>query len=117
MSDAILNGPITSTGPFPEQSRRLRLGVVGGGRISQTQAMAARMTNRWEIVAGALSSDPTRSKARAGEWFIEPDRAYAGFAEMASAEAARPEGVDAVMLTTPNNAHFPAAMAFLEAGI
>ncbi len=117
MPHAILNGPITSTGTFPEQSRRLRLGVVGGGRISQTQAMAARLTNRWEIVAGALSSDPTRSQARAGEWFIEPDRAYAGFAEMASAEAARPDGVDAVMITTPNNAHFPAAMAFLEAGI
>ncbi len=52
-------------GACPSQSRRLRLGVVGGGRISHTQAMAARLTDRWEVVAGALSSDPARAKAAA----------------------------------------------------
>ena len=49
-------------GPFPQLSRRLRLGVVGGGRISVTQAMAARMTDCWEVTAGALSSDPREGK-------------------------------------------------------
>ncbi len=45
----ILRDPIDINGPFPRQFRRLRLGVVGGGRIAQTQAMAARLTDRWEI--------------------------------------------------------------------
>jgi len=114
---SILTAPLDPNGPFPGQSRRLSLGVVGGGRISQTQAMAARMTDRWEVVAGALSSDPERSKARAAEWHLEPDRAYSDFETMARAEAARPDGVDAVMITTPNNAHFAAARAFLNVGV
>lgn len=104
-------------GPFPRQTRRLRLGVVGGGRISVTQATAARLTDRWEIVAGALSSDPAKARARAEEWFIEPDRSYASFTEMATAEANRLDGVDAVMITTPNHVHFDAAKAFLDHGI
>ena len=61
-------------GPFPRLSRRLRLGVVGGGRIASTQAMAARMTDCWEVVAGALSSDPDRARTRAGDWHIAPER-------------------------------------------
>ena len=61
---AILPTSFDFDGPFPSQTRRLRLGVVGGGRISQTQAMAARMTDRWDIVAGAFSSiRPRRSGA------------------------------------------------------
>ena len=48
-------------GPFPRLSRRLRLGVVGGGRVSVMQATAARLTDRWDIVAGALSSDAERA--------------------------------------------------------
>ena len=104
-------------GPFPRLNRRLRLGVVGGGRISGMQATAARMTDRWEVVAGALSSDPERAKARGADWYFDPDRSYTSFTDMAKAEAARPDGVDAVMITTPNHAHFEGAKAFLEAGI
>lgn len=104
-------------GPFPQLSRRLRLGIVGGGRISGMQAMAARLTDRWDVVAGALSSDPVRAKAAAADWFLSEDRCYGSFQEMATAEAARPDGVDAVMITTPNHLHFPAAKAFLDAAI
>ncbi|WP_136440661.1 Gfo/Idh/MocA family protein [Pacificoceanicola onchidii] len=104
-------------GPFPRLARRLRLGVVGGGRISGMQATAARMTDRWEVVAGAFSSDPARAKASAPEWYLPEDRCYASFAQMAAAEAAREDGVDAVMITTPNHLHFDCAKAFLEAGI
>lgn len=117
MAERLLPETIDFNGSFPRLSRRLRLGVVGGGRISVTQATAARMTDMWEITAGALSSDPARSVARGTEWFLPEDRCYASFDEMAVAEAARPDGVDAVMITTPNNMHFPAARAFLEAGI
>ncbi|QDG78480.1 Gfo/Idh/MocA family protein [Labrenzia sp. PHM005] len=113
----ILPASLDFDGPFPRQSRRLRLGVVGGGRISVTQATAARLTDRWEVVAGALSSDPVKARQRAEEWFIQPDRSYATFNEMASVEAGRPDGVDAVMITTPNHVHFDAAKAFLDKGI
>ena len=105
------------SGPFPLQNRRLRLGVVGGGRISQTQAMAARMTNRWEVVAGAFSSAPAKAGTRAAEWYIDPLRSYHSFEEMAEAERQRADGIDAVMVTTPNHLHFPASKAFLNAGI
>ena len=104
-------------GPFPSLSRRLRLGVVGGGRIAAMQAMAARLTDRWEITAGAFSSDPARAKSAAGDWRLPADRCYVSFDEMAQAEADRPDGVDAVMITTPNHVHFASARAFLEAGI
>ncbi|MDJ0629164.1 MAG: Gfo/Idh/MocA family oxidoreductase [Rhodobacter sp.] len=104
-------------GPFPRLSRRLRLGVVGGGRIAGLQATAARMTGRWQVAAGAFSSDPARAKAAAGDWFLPEDRCYTSFEEMARAETTRPDGVDAVMITTPNHVHFTAARAFLEAGI
>lgn len=117
MTQKLLPETVDFTGPFPRLSRRLRLGVVGGGRISDTQATAARLTDRWEVVAGALSSDPERAKERGAEWHLPPERCYASFEEMATAEARRPDGVDAVMITTPNHVHFAAAKAFLEAGI
>ena len=102
---------------FPALSRRLRLGVVGGGRIAGTQAIAARLSDRWDVVAGALSSRPDAARERAAAFYIDPDRAYTGFEAMAQAEAAREDGVDAVMVTTPNHLHFAAAQAFLTAGI
>ena len=104
-------------GPFPLLSRRLRLGVVGGGRISVTQAMAARLSNRWDVVAGALSSDKEKAKARGRDWHLPEERCYGSYHEMAVIEAARQDGVDAVMITTPNHVHYDAAKAFIDAGI
>ncbi|MCH2095284.1 MAG: Gfo/Idh/MocA family oxidoreductase [Rhodobacteraceae bacterium] len=117
MTARLLPQQIDFNAGFPRLSRRLRLGVVGGGRISQTQAMAARLSDRWDIVAGALSSDPDQARHRGTEWFLDPDRSYASFDQMAQGEASRADGVDAVMITTPNHLHFPAAKAFLTAGI
>lgn len=102
---------------FPKPDRRLRLGVVGGGRISQTQAMAARQSDRWEIVAGALSSNKDKAKALGAEWYLDDERCYTSFVEMAQQEAQHPQGVDAVMITTPNHVHFDAAKVFIENGI
>jgi predicted dehydrogenase len=99
---------------FPQLSRRLRLGIVGGGRIAATQAMAARMSNHWDIAAGALSSSRSKARARGAEWFLPNDRCYGSFEEMARVESRRPDGVDAVMITTPNHVHFDAAKAFLK---
>lgn len=102
---------------FPKLSRRLRLGIVGGGRIATMQANAARLSNCWDVVAGALSSDPNQSIARGSQWCLDQERCYPSFDEMAEAERERPDGVDAVMITTPNHVHFASAKAMMAAGI
>src|SRR5579871_6895658 len=102
------------------QNRRLRLGMVGGGPgafIGAVHRIAARLDDRYELVAGALSSDAERGRAGARELRIAPDRCYADFRQMATAEAEREDGIDAVAIVTPNDVHYPAAQAFLEAGI
>ena len=96
----------------------IRLGMVGGGQgafIGAVHRMAARLDDQYELVAGALSSDPARAKASAAELGLAPDRSYGSFAEMAKAEAKRPDGIEAVAIVTPNHMHYPAAKAFLEA--
>ncbi|MBR0832343.1 Gfo/Idh/MocA family oxidoreductase [Bradyrhizobium manausense] len=100
--------------------RRIRLGMVGGGQgafIGAIHRIAARIDDQFELVAGALASDPVRAKASAKELGIADDRAYGSFEEMAKAEAARADGIEAVSIVTPNYMHGPVAKAFLEAGI
>ena len=100
--------------------RRLRLGMVGGGRgafIGAVHRIASRIDDRWELVAGALSSDADRARLSGEDLGIAPDRAYSDFREMARAEAAREDGIDAVSIVTPNHMHAEPAIAFLEAGI
>ena len=100
--------------------KRIRLGMVGGRQgafIGAVHRIAARMDDRFDLVAGALSSDPDRANASAAELGIAPDRSYADFIEMARAEAARDDGIEAVSIVTPNHLHAPAAKAFLNAGI
>ena len=100
--------------------RRLRLGMVGGGPggfIGAVHRIAARLDDRFELVAAALSSNPERGRAAALDLYIAPDRAYGSFAEMAAAEASRKDRIDVVSIVTPNHLHYPAAKAFLEAGI
>lgn len=98
----------------------LKLGMVGGGQgafIGAVHRIAARLDGRFELVAGALSSDPARAKASAAELGIAPDRAYSDFEQMARAEAARDDGIDAVSIVTPNHMHAAPSVAFLKAGI
>ncbi|MCC9624439.1 Gfo/Idh/MocA family oxidoreductase [Thalassospira sp. MA62] len=106
----------THSGP----KRRLRLGMVGGGHgafIGAVHRIAARLDNRYELVAGALSSRPDVAQASAAELFIAPDRRYDSFQDMAKHEAARDDGIDVCAIVTPNHLHFPAVMAMLDAGI
>ncbi|TNC48368.1 Gfo/Idh/MocA family oxidoreductase [Rubellimicrobium rubrum] len=94
--------------------------MVGGGRgafIGAVHRIASRIDDRWHLVAGALSSDPERARLSAEDLNIAPDRAYSDFREMARAEAAREDGIDAVSIVTPNHMHAGPAIAFLEAGI
>lgn len=117
MVDRLLPTDVSFEGSFPPLARKLRIGIVGGGRIAATQATAARLTDYWEIVAGALSSDPEQAKIRGQKWFLPGERCYSSYKEMAIIEAGRSEGIDAVMITTPNHVHYDAARTFLEAGI
>src|SRR6478672_2849652 len=95
---------------------RIRYGMVGGGQgafIGAVHRIAARLDDQYELVAGALSSDPARAHNSAAELHIEPGRSYAGFEEMAEREAARPDGIEVVAIVTPNHMHFAPAKAFL----
>ncbi|MGE3804875.1 MAG: Gfo/Idh/MocA family protein [Gemmataceae bacterium] len=99
---------------------RLRLGIVGGGKgafIGAVHLTGARLDDRYQLVAGALSSDPQRAKESAPAFRIPDDRAYTSFQEMAEKEAKRADGIEAVIVATPNHTHFAICKAFLEAGI
>jgi predicted dehydrogenase len=100
--------------------RRLRLGMVGGGEgafIGAVHRIAARIDDRYELVAGALSSDPARAQKSAAALHIAPERSYDDFATMAEREAGRPDGIDVVAIVTPNHLHHAPAKAFAHAGI
>ena len=98
----------------------LKLGMVGGGKgafIGGVHRIAARLDGHWDLVAGAFSSDPERAAQSAADLGIAEERSYGSFAAMAEAEAARPDGIDAVAIVTPNHLQSSVATAFLRAGI
>lgn len=99
--------------------RRLRLAVIGGGPgsfIGAQHRQAARLDDRYELVAGALSSDPEKSVRAGIDMGLAPDRCYPDALGLLRSEAARPDGADVVAIMTPNHDHFPSAMAALEHG-
>lgn len=105
---------------FPPPRRRLRLGMVGGGHgafIGRVHAMGARISDRYEIVAGCLSSSPEVARTSGREWLLADDRIYTDYRVMAEREAERPDGIEVVAITTPNSTHHPIACAFLERGV
>ncbi|MEH6434563.1 Gfo/Idh/MocA family protein [Massilia sp. DD77] len=104
----------------PIHPARIRLGMVGGGEgafIGAVHRIAARLDDRYELVAGALSSTPEAARRSGLAIGLAPERIYDDYAAMARAEAARPDGIEAVSIVTPNHLHAPMARAFLEAGI
>ena len=101
-------------------SSKIRYAMVGGGRgafIGAVHRIAARMDDRFELVAGALSSNPENAKASAADLHIAADRAYSSYEEMLRVEKNRADGIQAVVIVTPNHMHFPVAKACLEAGV
>lgn len=99
--------------------RRLRLAVIGGGPGSFIGAMhraAARIDDRYEIVAGILSSDPERSRAAAIAIGIDPARAYDSPESLFDAESMRSDGADVVAIMTPNDSHHRYALGALGHG-
>lgn len=108
------------TGQETQGGGRIRLGMVGGGEgafIGGVHRTAARLDGQFELVAGALSSDPERAKTSAAALGLAPDRSYGSFAEMAKREARLKDGIEAVAIVTPNHMHYPAAREFLKRGI
>ena len=101
-------------------SDRIRLGMVGGGQgsfIGSVHRVGARLDDYFELVAGALSSTPEKALASGRALRLAEDRNYSTFAEMVRSEAARPDGIQAVTIATPNHLHHAAVVAFIDAGI
>ncbi|WP_079213441.1 Gfo/Idh/MocA family protein [Brucella pituitosa] len=99
---------------------RIRLGMVGGGAgafIGGVHRMASRLDNRFELVAGALSSSPDKAQASGRELGLSEDRIYSSYKDMAIREARFKNGIEAVAIVTPNHVHYDAAKEFLRRGI
>ncbi|WP_415921881.1 Gfo/Idh/MocA family protein [Tateyamaria sp. SN6-1] len=97
---------------------RIKLGMVGGGNdafIGAVHRIAARIDDRYELVAGALSATP--EKAQASGAALGLPRVYDDFKAMAIREARLKDGIEAVSIVTPNHVHFAAAREFLKRGI
>jgi predicted dehydrogenase len=99
----------------------VRFGMIGGGQgafIGGVHRTAAAIAGNWQLVAGALSSTPEKSRASGTEIGLPADRSYGSWAEMLAREAALPADVriEAVSIVTPNHMHAPPAVAALEAG-
>jgi len=102
-------------------SRKIRYGMVGGGRgafIGAVHRIAANIDGQVELVAGAFSSDPEKSKASGADLFLAPGRCYGSFQELILGEAALPadQRIDFISIVTPNHVHFPPAKLALENG-
>ncbi len=100
--------------------RRIRLGVIGGGPgsfIGPVHRAAARLADRYEVVAGVLSSDPAKSRRCGIEVGFAPDRAYRDAAAFFAGERGRADRVDAVAIMTPNDSHYALCCAAIAAGM
>lgn len=100
----------------------VRYGMIGGGQgafIGGIHRTAAAIAGNWQLVAGAFSSTPEKSKASGAEIGVDPERTYGSWAEMIAREAELPADVriEAVSIVTPNHMHAPPAIAALEAGL
>lgn len=100
---------------------KVRMGMIGGGIgafIGSVHRMAAALDDRMELVCGAFSSDPEKSKLSGKELFLNPERVYGSWQEMIEKESRLPEDVrmEVVSIVTPNHMHFAPARLALEAG-
>ncbi|MCD2179223.1 Gfo/Idh/MocA family protein [Rhizobium sp. C1] len=107
-------------GTTETRAPRIRLGMVGGGSgafIGAVHRIAVRIDDHYDLVAGALSSTPEKSRQSGAELGLNPSRVYDDFKSMAIREARLKDGIEAVAIVTPNHMHYPAAIEFLKRGI
>ena len=101
--------------------RKIRMGMVGGGEgafIGGVHRMAAALDGQVELVCGAFSSDPERSRRSGEALFLDPKRVYPDFATMIKSEKKLPANkrMDMVSVVTPNHVHFAPTKMALENG-
>lgn len=101
--------------------RKLRMGMIGGGKdafIGAIHRLAFNMDGMVEMVCGALSINPAIAKDSGESLFLPPDRIYLNFEEMLERESQLPEDIrmDFVTIVTPNFAHFAPAKMALQKG-
>jgi predicted dehydrogenase len=111
---------MTIEGKAELRAPRIRLGMVGGGIdafIGSVHRIAARLDDKFELVAGALSSTPERSIQSGTALGLDPRRTYGDFKEMAVRESRLKAGIEAVAIVTPNHMHYTIAREFLKRGI
>ncbi len=100
--------------------RTLRWGMVGGGGSSQIgyiHRSAALRDNTFALLAGAFDIDAERGRQFGQQLGVDPDRCYADYQSLFRGEAARPDGIQALSIATPNNTHYAICRAALEAGL
>ncbi|HLT73788.1 MAG TPA: Gfo/Idh/MocA family oxidoreductase, partial [Ohtaekwangia sp.] len=102
-------------------SRKLRMGMIGGGMdafIGAVHRRAAALDGEIELVCGAFSSDPKKSKQTGNALYLNPERVYASYEQMFEKEKNLPadERMDFVSIVTPNHVHFEPARMALENG-
>lgn len=111
---------MAAKGKFHDRTGQIRLGMVGGGNdafIGGVHRIAARLDDRYKLVAGALSSTPEKSQTSGQALGLPSDRIYDDFKQMAIREARLKDGIEAVSIVTPNHVHYVAAREFLKRGI
>ncbi len=100
--------------------KKLNYGMVGGGPgsfIGDAHRKSINIDAMATLVAGCFSRTQEKCQQTGAELGVAADRCYASYEEMAKAEAARADGIDFVVVVTPNVSHYPVCKAFLEAGI
>lgn len=98
----------------------LKFGMVGGGQgslIGEVHYKGATLDALAKLAAGCFSRDFENTRVTGARWGVAPDRLYRTYREMAQQEARRADGIDFVVIVTPNCTHYPVARAFLENGI
>jgi predicted dehydrogenase len=105
---------------FSTRTGRINLGMVGGGDdafIGGVHRIAARLDDKFQLVAGALSSTAEKSQKSGKNLGLASDRIYDDFKKMAIREARLKNGIEAVAIVTPNHVHYAVAREFLKRGI
>ncbi len=101
--------------------RKINMGMVGGGPgsfIGLIHFNGAMLDGQINLVCGAFSSDPEKSKVTGESYFLAPGRIYGSYQEMIEKEKQLPAGerMDFICIATPNHVHFGPAKMALENG-
>lgn len=111
---------MASDGAPETLGKRIRLGMVGGGRdafIGAVHRIASRIDDKFELVSGCFSATAEKSQLSGQDLGLDPSRVYDDYIEMAKREAQRKNGCEAVAIVVPNHMHYPVAREFLKRGI